>query len=339
MLLSRNQFRDSVFKRDKYKCVCCGKEGQDAHHIMERRLFDDGGYYLENGATLCGLCHIEAEKTLLTCEYIRSCAGIKKVILPDHLYPDNIYDKWGNIINQNGTRTKGELFYDESVQKILDDVLYLFSDYVKYPRTYHLPCSPGRTKDDRVLKDYSCFEGKEVVATVKMDGENTTGYYDGYIHTRSIDSRHHESRSWVKNKLQEILYNLPQGWRVCGENLYAKHSIKYSGLRSYFYLFSVWNDKNECLSFDATANWAELFSLPMPKILYKGPFDKKIIESLYENHTKNSLDECEGFVLRNVDSFNYRNFRKNVGKYVRANHVQTNQHWLRTNLEKNELQN
>ena len=46
----------------------------------------------------------------------------------------------------------------------------------KYPRTYHLPFSPGFTSDDKVLKDDSYFRGKEIVVTEKMDGENVSIY-------------------------------------------------------------------------------------------------------------------------------------------------------------------
>ena len=52
-LLSRAEFRDSVFKRDKNKCVFCDKAAIDAHHIIERKLWNDGGYYLNNGASVC----------------------------------------------------------------------------------------------------------------------------------------------------------------------------------------------------------------------------------------------------------------------------------------------
>jgi hypothetical protein len=33
-LLSRDYFRESVFERDGYNCVCCGGAAVDAHHIM-----------------------------------------------------------------------------------------------------------------------------------------------------------------------------------------------------------------------------------------------------------------------------------------------------------------
>ena len=90
-LLSRDDFRDQVFKRD-VTCVNCGKDGQDAHHILERRLFSDGGYYLDNGVLLCGDCHILAEETKISCETLREKAKITTVVLPEDFYDDCTYD-------------------------------------------------------------------------------------------------------------------------------------------------------------------------------------------------------------------------------------------------------
>jgi hypothetical protein len=42
------------------------------------------------------------------------------------------------------------------------------------------------------------------------------------------------------------------------------------------------------------------------------------------------------FVIRTVDSFHYDNFKLNVAKYVRKNHIQTNEHWSK-NWVKNNL--
>lgn len=68
---------------------------------------------------------------------------------------------------------------------------------MKYPRTPHLPWSPGASVDDVRLEGLDGFEGEEVVVTEKLDGENTTLYRDG-LHARSMDSAHHPSRTWVK---------------------------------------------------------------------------------------------------------------------------------------------
>lgn len=97
-LLTRDEFREGVFARDNFKCVVCRNPAKDAHHILERRLFDDGGYYLSNGASLCEKHHIEAEQTVLSVEKIREAANITAPALPKDFYPDEKYDKWGNII-------------------------------------------------------------------------------------------------------------------------------------------------------------------------------------------------------------------------------------------------
>lgn len=335
MLLTRTQFREGVFARDNHTCVICQSQAQDAHHIMERRLWPDGGYYLDNGASLCGQCHILAEQTHLSCEEIRSKANIHNIVLPPHLYRDQTYDKWGNIINADGTRTKGELYYDPSVYKVLEDVRKQFQEYIKYPRTFHLPDSPGKTKDDRVMEDaYEFFKNKPVVITEKMDGENTTIYHDGYCHARSIDSKKHPSRSWIKNFASQVGYGLPTGWRLCGENLWARHSIPYYNLEDYFLGFSLWDSVNICQDWYTTCEWFELLNIKPVRALYIGEFD---LSWLY-NHIKNmDTNTSEGFVIRLYDAFRYSDFRRCVAKWVRPNHVQSSHNWMREEITKNTL--
>src|ERR1043166_5897713 len=108
-LLSRDDFRRAVFARDGEKCVICGAAAADAHHILERKLWPDGGYYLENGVSVCQDHHRAAEETTLSCGELRKAAGIVEILLPPHLYSDQEWDKWGNPILPNGQRLKGEL--------------------------------------------------------------------------------------------------------------------------------------------------------------------------------------------------------------------------------------
>lgn len=335
-LLTRDQFREGVFKRDDYLCVICKAGAVDAHHIIERRLWPDEGYYLDNGASLCALHHMEAEQTKLSVEKIREAAGIRRAVLPPHLYDDQPYDKWGNPILPNGTRLRGDLFFDGSVQKILGDggMLGLFTTHVKYPRTYHLPWSPGLTKDDRMMTNPDPFQGKEVVATLKMDGENTTMYKD-FIHARALIHEPHPSRNWVKALHGRISYEIPEGWRICGENLYAKHSIHYKNLEDWFQVFSIWNEKNEILPWDETVEWCQLLGLHMVPVLYRGLGDRANIENLYPQ--SHNGDPCEGYVVRLATSFPYRQFRECVGKYVRKGHVATHAHWMREVMVANQL--
>lgn len=335
-LLTRDQFREGVFARDNYKCVVCGEPAVDAHHILERRLWGNGGYYMDNGASVCEKHHLACEATTISVEDIREACGIETIIVPDHLYRDQPYDKWGNPILPNGRRMKGELFNDESVQKILKvgGVLDMFDKYVKYPRTYHLPYSDGYTDDDRTINDLSILNEEEIVITIKMDGENMTMYND-YSHARSLDSRNHVSRNWSKNFHSRIAYNIPEGWRVCAENLWAKHSIKYEDLDSYVMGFSIWNDRNDCLSWDETLEYFQLLDIVPVKVIFRGQFKDFDHNKFLDEY---DLDNTEGYVVRTTKGFNYKDFRYHVAKYVRPNHVQSAKHWFfGAEVSKNDL--
>ncbi len=327
ILLSRDDFRNGVFERDNHTCVFCDKPAADAHHIMERRLWNNGGYYLENGASVCSEHHLQCEMTTITVEQVREACGIQRAVIPDHLYEDDRYDKWGNQILPSGRRLRGELFHDVSVQKILEKggVLGDFSFQVKYPRTHHLPWSEGMHSDDRMLKDVAHFEGKEVIVTEKRDGENTSIYHD-FIHARSIDGRNHPSRAWVKNLWGQIAHELPEGWRICGENMYAQHSIAYDSLESYFEGFSMWDDKNRRLHWDEMLAYFEMLGIKPVPVLYRGVFDEKVIRSLYDS--KKDWATMEGYVVTLVEGFDYKDFRRSVAKFVRKNHIQTTKHWM-----------
>jgi hypothetical protein len=342
----RDQFREAVLKRDGYACLICGRGSPlDAHHILERRLWDDGGYHIENGATLCdgrlegdkwyAGCHMLAEQTSITPDQLRTAARIKNVILPAHFYNDQNYDKWGNICLPNGTRLKGELFGDESVQKVLaaGRVLDQFIPYVKYPRTPHFLWSEAITDADRVMESMDVFRGRRVIVTEKMDGENTTMYAD-YIHARSLDGSSHRSRAWVKKIQAEIGYQLCN-FRVCGENLFAEHTLHYENLPSYFLMFSIWdNGRNECLAWDDTVLYGGVLGLKMVPVLYDGEWDEKLIRGLA---AKMDLTKQEGYVVRLAESFTLAAFRHSVGKFVRAAHVGTSHNWMMKRVVQNEL--
>ena len=332
-LLTRDAFREGVFARDGNKCVVCGELAQDAHHILERRLWPDGGYYLDNGASVCGPHHLDAEATTLSCDELRERCGIKAPALPPHLYADTPVDKWGNPILANGLRLPGELFHDESVQKIMAPVLHLFTDRVKHPRTFHLPWSPGLTDDDRVMPDAKALAAGEVVVTAKMDGEQTSMYRDGF-HARSATYKAHPSRNWLWGVHRQIGHEIPEGWRICGENLYAVHSIKYAHLTTHFMVHSVWDEKNECLAWDEVEEWAAMLDLQTVPVLWRGPWDEAAVRACETSELAG--DECEGYVVRVARRFRYREFPRAVGKYVRAGHVRPHGRWSAV-IEVNEL--
>lgn len=129
-----------------------------------------------------------------------------------------------------------------------------------HPRTPHLPWSPGAAADDVRAGNVDGLRSREVVVTEKLDGENTTLYAD-FSHARSVDSGHHPSRSWVKGLQGRIGRALPPGWRICGENMYARHSLAYDDLDSYLYGFSVW-DADRCLPWEETVAFLRGIGVP-----------------------------------------------------------------------------
>jgi len=170
--------------------------------------------------------------------------------------------------------------------------------------------------------------GKEVVITEKMDGENTTLYRD-YLHARSIDSPHHPSRDLIKRFHAEIAFNIPEGWRICGENMYARHSIAYNNLPHHFLGFSIWNEKNECLSWEETVEWFKLLGIVPVPVLYEGVLTDEVLKDIVSGL---DLKHQEGFVIRVAGRFRYENFARCVAKYVRPNHIQTTRHWRRQKI-------
>ena len=203
----------------------------------------------------------------------------------------------------------------------------------KYGRTFHLPWSLGRSDDDKVHSEErieKMFAGREVVITEKLDGENTTIYHDGTTHARSLDSVFHASRSWVKAKAAEIAtLGLSEGWRLLGENLYAKHAISYDRLPDYFMLFGISDERNTALPWHVVEEWAEMLEVPVVPILYRGMWNKEATQKLFPFVSSIGSHSPEGYVVRLADEFPMNDFRFSVAKFVRENHVgKTSKHWM-----------
>ena len=201
---------------------------------------------------------------------------------------------------------------------------------VKYPRTFHFEFSQGQTNDDKIQYDLSNFEGKEIVITEKMDGENTTMTNEKY-YARSLDSNNHSTRNYVKGIWGKIKHEIPNEFRICGENLFAKHSIAYQNLADYFLCFSIWQN-DMCLSWNETLEYCELLNLKTVPVLWKGKFDLNFINNFSVN-----TEIQEGFVVRLADNFLLQDFNKSVVKWVRLNHVETDEHWMSSKIIPNKL--
>ena len=216
---------------------------------------------------------------------------------------------------------------------------------MKYPRTYHLPYSPGATKDDKKLQDgwFENYRGKEIVITEKLDGENIhMTQKDCYARSDGAPTRSPWSRNiWDP---QEGLY-----WKIksligpnetiFGENLYGEHSIHYNKLTDYFHLFAA-NDGFNWYSWDNVKGFAQIMDIPHVPELWRGiVYKEKDLEELVNKFVYVPSifgDQREGVVIRLAKSFPIEDFSKYICKWVRPNHVQTDKHWTR-NWKKAEL--
>lgn len=300
-LLTREDFKQAVFSRDKH-CAFCEKPAVDAHHILDRKLFPDGGYYIDNGVAVCEQHHIDCELGRITPIEIYAACKIEHPALPPGFDPDVAYTKWGQKMEP--------------------------SRY-KFPRTPHLPWSPGFSGDDLRLANIERFECmREIVVTEKLDGENTTIYSDGYLHARSINGTDHPWQAWVKRELAAHVSDIPAGWRICGENVYGIHSIEYSDLPSAFFIFSIIDENNKVLGWDYICDVAALLDLKTVPVLYRGSWDEDRIKSSLP--AKSTFGPTiEGYVVRNASGFPFDDYGNNVAKYVRKGHVQTDERWTK----------
>lgn len=216
----------------------------------------------------------------------------------------------------------------------------------KWPRTPHLPWSPGFTVDDLIAGD-SCISNlvkntDDIVITEKMDGENTTMSKE-YYHARSTNATTHVSRDWAKQFWNSIRYMIPDGIRIVGENVYAKHSIYYIELESYFYGFGAYDESNTLLGWKETKKLFDKLGIVSVPVLseYYGSITADGVRNICTYIEKKLFevpDKHEGYVIRNGKAFAIDTFQDNVIKYVRKGHVDDDaEHWMHKEIIKNLL--
>lgn len=109
-LHTREKFKELGFLRTKKKCCIpgCTCDADDAHHIMDRKLWSDSGYYLFNCAPVCYKHHIDCEKGVYTPLQLTKWIDVDpdEIRKPDKLdwlteeeykemFKKEMIDKWG----------------------------------------------------------------------------------------------------------------------------------------------------------------------------------------------------------------------------------------------------
>ncbi len=204
----------------------------------------------------------------------------------------------------------------------------------KYPSTGHWKWSPTVHRDDSYHPDPEFFVGKRVIITEKIDGGNTC-IFNGQVYARSVAAP--SSDAWfgmVKKHHAWKSHQFPAYHYVYGEDIYGVHSIEYDPIREdeTYAVFAIRHEDTFLAWSDVTA-FCRRFDLKVVPEVYNGHFSSvdAIREFLDHGIQEPSIygGEREGFVMRVADAFPAVDFRLHVCKYVRPNHVQTDQHWRR----------
>lgn len=201
----------------------------------------------------------------------------------------------------------------------------------KYNKTYHLPWS-NPSSDDKIADDITCLIGREIVITEKLDGENTGMKNEGvYARSHGTFTTSAWSREVRQLHLMKVKDNLDENTFIFGENMEGIHSIEYTNLDSYFYMFGI-RDNLVWLSWDEIEEYSYLLGIPTVPVLFRGIVNsekelRELVEGLVKNQSKLGGD-IEGVVVRVSDRFDDDDFKKSLQKWVRKNHVKTiDKHW------------
>ena len=210
----------------------------------------------------------------------------------------------------------------------------------KYPRTKHLPFSPGISKDDTVIKTVEPFINKHIIITEKIDGSNVCMENENCFARSHSSSPKHHSFDAFKAFHAGLKHSIPKHCQYFGEWVYAKHSIAYDTLPEYFLLFGIRQKRN---SNTYWWSWHDIISTGMitVPVLFDGQVNSGsgLEQLVIELAGQGSVfgQEREGVVIRLAHEFDDERFDVSIAKYVRKNHIQTEDHWLYKPLEKNRL--
>ncbi|MBU5688019.1 MAG: RNA ligase family protein [Candidatus Aenigmarchaeota archaeon] len=153
---------------------------------------------------------------------------------------------------------------------------------MKFPRTPHVYAEySGLSLDDKrysTRESEEILEGKYVVLTEKLDGSNVSIEFESNGEL-SIKFRGNPAATEEFNLLKNICNSkherlkniLGQNLILFGEWVYCLHTIRYSRLPHYLFIFDLYDKKREIfLPYRRVIDVSNNLRFPTPRILYEG---------------------------------------------------------------------
>ena len=146
-------------------------------------------------------------------------------------------------------------------------------------------------------------------------------------------SSSHKSFDMAKATHGRLAHLVSDGISVFCEYCYAVHSIEYGALPDYSLVFGVRDDASGTWwEWDMVATQASDLGLPTVPVLFRGALEtERQLQELTEDlcATPSAFGGTrEGVVVRRAASFGDSEFSRSLAKWVRKDHVTTDEHWM-----------
>jgi hypothetical protein len=192
------------------------------------------------------------------------------------------------------------------------------------------------------MADVSSLLGVPLIITEKCDGSNLT-----YTRTSVFSRSHsgppgHPSFDLAKATHARIAHELSLGLSLFCEYCYAVHSITYGALPDYSLVFGARDDREgRWWDWDMVVAQAADLGLPTVPELYRGQVSTaRELEALTLSLAAQPSvfgGPREGVVVRQAGEFRDADFQRSLAKWVRHDHVTTDEHWMHQNIRAQKL--
>ncbi len=215
--------------------------------------------------------------------------------------------------------------------------------FKKYEKIYRIPIPQYDVKGKFFLnkEEVKKLLSGKVVVEEKMDGANVgiirhkQGFHlqkRGSLVGPSTHEQFNFFYNWANKKYNDIM-EIPIGYLVYAELLFAVHSIFYDKLPDYILVFDVWDgerflDKQERNEFCYKYNFKQV------PFIYDGYLS---LEDLFPFIPDKSDcgEQAEGIIVKKYKGKEY--FRGKIVKPEFIKHLDESDHWMNTSLKRNKV--
>ena len=220
-------------------------------------------------------------------------------------------------------------------------------DFFKFPTTPHLTVlGKGTVRNDKVFTEHErdAFLDHELIVEEKIDGANVGISFDssGEVHVQNRGSfllkpyqgQWKKLDEWLSLNLDRFFDVLQDQYILFGEWCFARHSVRYENLPSWFLGFDIYDKENrQFLSCEMRNDLFRQMDISQTPMLGRGRFSLQELKTFFRT-SRFSSTASERIYLR----YDHGKWLGARAKLVRPEFVQTIEiHWSRKGIIPNKL--